>query len=88
MSEHGDLACLVDPVAQELLASAVPARLAYSWKDGTPRVVPIWFHTGVAEVAADRLAELVFVDAFYPGHGESALDQMPAPFQTLFTSAR
>ena len=44
MSEHGDLACLADPVAQELLASAVPARLAYSWKDGTPRVVPIWFH--------------------------------------------
>lgn len=44
MSERGDLACLADPVAQELLASAVPARLAYSWKDGTPRVVPIWFH--------------------------------------------
>ena len=44
MSEHGDLACLADPVAQELLTSAVPARLAYSWKDGTPRVVPIWFH--------------------------------------------
>lgn len=45
MSEqHGDLACLADPVARELLASAVPARLAYSWKDGTPRVVPIWFH--------------------------------------------
>ena len=44
MSEYGDLACLADPVAQELLASAVPARLAYSWKDGTPRVVPIWFH--------------------------------------------
>ena len=40
--------------------------------------------SGVAEVAADRLAELVFVDAFYPGHGESALDQMPTPFQTLF----
>ena len=44
MSERGDLACLADPVAEELLASAVPARLAYSWKDGTPRVVPIWFH--------------------------------------------
>jgi hypothetical protein len=38
--------------------------------------------TGVAEITADRLAELVFVHAFYPGHGESALDQMPAPFQS------
>jgi len=33
-----------DPVAQELLASTIPARLAYNWLDGTPRVVPIWFH--------------------------------------------
>jgi len=35
---------LQDPVAQELLASRIPARLAYSWNDGTPRVVSIWFH--------------------------------------------
>jgi hypothetical protein len=35
---------LLDPVAQELLASTIPARLAYNWTDGTPRVVPIWFH--------------------------------------------
>jgi hypothetical protein len=26
------------------LSSTIPARLAYSWYDGTPRVVPIWFH--------------------------------------------
>ena len=24
--------------------SANPARLAYTWLDGSPRVVPIWFH--------------------------------------------
>jgi nitroimidazol reductase NimA-like FMN-containing flavoprotein (pyridoxamine 5'-phosphate oxidase superfamily) len=35
---------LNDEVAQELLASAALARLAYTWMDGTPRVVPIWFH--------------------------------------------
>jgi len=34
---------LKDKVAQELLASTEPAQLAYTWKDGTPRVVPIWF---------------------------------------------
>ena len=33
-----------DPVAQELLKSAIPARLAYTWRDGKPRVVPMWFH--------------------------------------------
>ncbi|GAA3639836.1 pyridoxamine 5'-phosphate oxidase family protein [Microlunatus ginsengisoli] len=40
---HG-LELLSDPVAERLLASTNPARLAYSWTDGTPRVVPIWFH--------------------------------------------
>ncbi len=33
-----------DPVAQGLLQAAIPARLAYAWRDGTPRVVPMWFH--------------------------------------------
>src|SRR5437588_10373747 len=33
-----------DPVAQMLLQSAIPARLAYAWRDGKPRVVPMWFH--------------------------------------------
>jgi len=41
--EQGDLALLDAPLAQELLHSAVPARLAYVWTDGTPRVIPIWF---------------------------------------------
>ena len=39
-----DLSQLDDPVAQQLLTSTAPARLAYTWSDGTPRVVPIWFH--------------------------------------------
>ena len=40
---QGDLALLNAPLAQELLHSAIPARLAYVWPDGTPRVIPIWF---------------------------------------------
>ena len=39
-----DLSQLDDPVAQLLLTSTAPARFAYTWSDGTPRVVPIWFH--------------------------------------------
>lgn len=41
---QGDLSLLSSEVAKELLGSTIPARLAYSWEDGTPRVVPIWFH--------------------------------------------
>ena len=44
MSELSTIEVLGDPVAVELLRSTEPARLAYTWTDGTPRVVPIWFH--------------------------------------------
>jgi Pyridoxamine 5'-phosphate oxidase len=42
--KQGDLGLLQHPAAQELLQSKIPARLAYNWTDGTPRVIPIWFH--------------------------------------------
>jgi nitroimidazol reductase NimA-like FMN-containing flavoprotein (pyridoxamine 5'-phosphate oxidase superfamily) len=34
---------LNDPLAQELLSSPIPARLAYTGRDGFPRVIPIGF---------------------------------------------
>ena len=43
-TKQGDVALLKDPIAQELLQSRIPARLSYVWTDGSPRVVPIWFH--------------------------------------------
>ncbi len=43
-ANQGSLALLQDPIAQSLLRPTIPARLAYTWTDGTPRVVPIWFH--------------------------------------------
>lgn len=42
--QQGDLSLLQYPASQELLHSKIPARLAYVSTDGTPRVVPIWFH--------------------------------------------
>jgi hypothetical protein len=42
--EQGDVGLLDDQAAQALLKSAVPAHLAYTWTDGTPRNTPIWFH--------------------------------------------
>src|SRR4029078_147990 len=41
---QGDLSLLDSPTAQELLRSRNPVKLAYTWLDGTPRVVPMWFH--------------------------------------------
>ena len=48
--EQGDLGLLQHPASQELLKSKIPARLAYVWCDGTPRVIPIWFHWNGREI--------------------------------------
>jgi hypothetical protein len=42
--KQGSLELLQHPASKELLQSTIPARLAYVWTDGTPRVIPIWFH--------------------------------------------
>ena len=55
-AQHDSLALLQTPVAQALLHSTIPARLAYTGRDGTPRVLPIWFHwTGEVFVLGTRL---------------------------------
>jgi general stress protein 26 len=43
-SQQGSLELLNTPTAQQMLRSRNMAQLAYVWTDGTPRVVPIWFH--------------------------------------------
>jgi len=43
-AKQGSVELLQHPISKELLQSTIPARLAYVWTDGTPRVVPIWFH--------------------------------------------
>jgi nitroimidazol reductase NimA-like FMN-containing flavoprotein (pyridoxamine 5'-phosphate oxidase superfamily) len=48
--QQGSLDLLQHPAAQEMLHSKIPARLAYVWTDGTPRVVPIWFHWNGREI--------------------------------------
>jgi hypothetical protein len=48
--KQGDLSLLQHPASQEMLHSKIPARLAYVWTDGTPRVVPIWFHWNGREI--------------------------------------
>lgn len=40
---QGDPGLLATDTARELLASTIPARLAYVTPDGLPRIVPTWF---------------------------------------------
>ncbi len=42
-AKQGSLTLLDHPVAQQLLQSRIPARLAYTALDGTPRVIPAVF---------------------------------------------
>ncbi len=41
---QGDPALLDTELAQRLLVAPIPARVAFVALDGTPRVVPTWFH--------------------------------------------
>ena len=41
---QGDLRLLETDQARRLLAEPLPARYAYTARDGTPRVLPSWFH--------------------------------------------
>jgi hypothetical protein len=58
---------LQDPVAQELLASRIPARLAYVWTDGTPRVVSIWFHWDGTDLVMGTLPGAPKLKALHTG---------------------
>ncbi len=56
-SRQGDVGLLREPVAQQLLQSKSPLHLAYIWRDGTPRVVPIGFHWNGQEIVLATAAD-------------------------------
>lgn len=47
---QGDLRLMDSDEAKQLLNSKIPARLAYIAKDGTPRVIPTWYHWNGSEI--------------------------------------
>lgn len=47
---QGSPELLETPLARKLLASAIPARVAYTAKDGTPRLFATWFQWTDAEL--------------------------------------
>ena len=54
---QGDVALLQDPVAQMLLQTRTGAHLAYTWRDGTPRQVPMGFHWNGHEIVIATAAD-------------------------------
>ena len=84
-SRHGDLALLNDPVAQKLLASVNPAHLAYIWTDGTPRVVPIWFHWNGAELVMGSPPGAPKIQSLHDGAKVSVvIDDKAWPYKVLY----
>ncbi|WP_127128807.1 pyridoxamine 5'-phosphate oxidase family protein [Georgenia sp. SYP-B2076] len=73
-----DVAALMqDPVAQRLLSSANPARLAYVARDGSPRVVPVGFDWNGTTIVVGTV----------PGSAKvGALEANPAVALTIDTS--
>jgi Pyridoxamine 5'-phosphate oxidase len=49
MQQQDVMRVLNDPLAQELMRSNIPARLAYVGPDGFPRAIPIGFHWNGAD---------------------------------------
>lgn len=77
MSPDEILTVLADPVAQRLLNSTNPARLAYVARDGTPRVVPVGFHWDGTTIVVGTV----------PGSAKvTALEANPAVALTIDTS--
>ena len=81
---RGDVTLLAHPVAQQLLQSRLPARLAYIARDGTPRVVPMQFHWTGSEVVLSSWPDDPKVAALQV-HPQVALtlDTAETPFRVL-----
>jgi hypothetical protein len=88
MSEQfpqGDLRLLETGQAQELLQSPIPARLAFVWTDGTPRVVPTWFHWTGREIVMVTFTAGPNIGVRHPAARIAALRANPRVALTIDT---
>ena len=66
-AKQGHLSLLQDPVARQLLQAKSPAHFAYTWRDGTPRVIPIGFHWNGEEIVLATAPDSPKTKALKPG---------------------
>ena len=82
---QGDLRLLETELAQELLHSAIPARLAFVAADGTPRVVPTWFEWDGTEIVMVTYVAGPEAGIRHPAARIAALRANPAVALTIDT---
>lgn len=82
---QGDLRLLETELAQELLHSAIPARLAFVAADGTPRVVPTWFAWDGTEIVMVTYVAGPEAGIRHPAARIAALRANPAVALTIDT---
>jgi Pyridoxamine 5'-phosphate oxidase len=87
MLPQGDVRLLDTPTAQELLQSRIPARLAFVWPDGTPRVVPTWFHWTGDEIVMVTYTAGPTIGIRHPAARLAALRANPAVALTIDTES-
>ena len=83
-SQQGSLDLLKEPVAQNLLQSKTPARFAYQWTDGTPRVIPIGFHWNGEELVLGTPVDAPKLKALRDGQSVAlCIDTDSMPYKVL-----
>ena len=83
-SKQGNIELLQEPIAQRLLQSTIPARFAYQWTDGTPRVVPIGFHWNGEDVVLGTPMDAPKLKALRDGQTVAlCIDTDAMPYQVL-----
>jgi hypothetical protein len=82
---QGDLRLLETELAQELLRSSIPARMAFVATDGTPRVVPTWFEWNGREIVMVTYVAGPNIGIRHPAARLAALRANPAVAVTIDT---
>jgi hypothetical protein len=89
IERQGSTTLLNDPVAQQLLQSHIPARLAYTWSDGTPRVIPIGFHWNGEEIVVGTRSDAPKMKVLRDGDAVAlTIDSDTMPYKVLMVRGR
>lgn len=83
VSKQGGLDLLDTSVAQALLQSTIPARLAYVWTDGSPRVIPIVFHWNGNEIVMGTPVDAPKIKVIRDAKVAITIDNNTMPYNVL-----
>jgi nitroimidazol reductase NimA-like FMN-containing flavoprotein (pyridoxamine 5'-phosphate oxidase superfamily) len=84
---QGDVRLLETDLARQLLQASIPARLALVWTDGTPRVIPTWFHWDGQEIVMVTYTAGPLIGIRHPATRLDALRVNPQVALTIDTDS-